>query len=49
MNKNLSLINYSAINARKAKTPQSSRDYSKDSFVEYLRKIQKFAILTNVS
>jgi RNA polymerase sigma-32 factor len=46
MNKNLSLINYSAINARKAKTPQSSRDYSKDSFVEYLRKIQKFAILT---
>ena len=46
MNKNLSLINYSAINARKAKTPQSSRDYSKDSFVEYLRKIQKFAILS---
>jgi RNA polymerase sigma-32 factor len=46
MNKNLSLINYSTINAKLSKTLQTSRDYSRDSFVEYLRKIQKFAILT---
>ncbi len=37
---NLSVINYPIVEAN------NSKDYSKDSFLQYLRKIQKFAILT---
>ncbi len=46
MNKNLSLINYSTINAKAVKTRQTAREYHQDNFLQYLRKIQKFAILT---
>lgn len=46
MSKNLLLINPSSINAEVLKKYQPSRDYSKDNFLQYLRKIQKFAILT---
>ncbi len=46
MSKNLSLINPSSINTEVLKKYQPSRDYSKDNFLQYLRKIQKFAILT---
>jgi RNA polymerase sigma-32 factor len=46
MSKNLSLINPSSINTEILKKYQPSRDYTKDNFLQYLRKIQKFAILT---
>ncbi len=46
MSKNLSLINPSSINTEVLKKYQPSRDYSKDNFLQYLRKLQKFAILT---
>ena len=37
---NLSVINHPIVKAN------NSKDYNKDIFLQYLRKIQKFAILT---